>query len=59
MKSYTKHRIQGRANPYGLCPCARCRAGRNKRKFDIETIKHKYRFAWKGGRPEAKGLYTD
>jgi len=59
-KKYTKHRIQGRANPYGLCPCGPCRKGRAIRKVGmVEKIKHKQRTAWKTNKQEKRGAYTD
>lgn len=58
-KIYTKHHVQGRANPYGLCPCAMCRRGRSKYGASIEKLKHKFRTAWKTGKEFVKGLYTD
>lgn len=58
-KEYTKHRIRGRGNPYGLCPCAACRAGRSKSKGYVEKIKHKFRTCWKTNKNYKKGIYTD
>lgn len=58
LKNYTKHRISGRANPYGLCVCASCRAGRRTSRA-LEKIKHRFRTAWKTGRKLLKGGYTD
>jgi hypothetical protein len=55
---YTKHRIRGRANEYGLCVCAMCRSGRNSSNIVIKA-KHRARTAWKSGKKIIKGIYTD
>lgn len=58
-KFHTKHRVKGRANLYGLCPCGACRDGRRKYGRSIEQIKHRFRTSWKTGKEFVKGLYTD
>lgn len=58
-REYSKHRVQGRANPYGLCPCGECRSHRNKYGASIQRMKHKFRTSWKTGKQFIKGLYTD
>lgn len=59
IKYHKTHHIQGRANPYGLCPCGACRDGRSKYGGAISRMKHKFRTAWKTGKEFIKGLYTD
>jgi hypothetical protein len=56
---YTKHRIRNRANIYGMCVCASCRAGRSGGSSTVEKIKRKWKKDWKSNRPFVKGAYTD
>jgi len=57
---YTKHKVKGRQNEYGLCCCAQCRSGRAKSKDRmVIKAKHRARTSWKSNKPIIKGIYTD
>lgn len=53
-----KENKQGRKNFYGLCTCRQCKYRRHAYRGKIESLKHKFRNEWKGGREFVRGFFT-
>ena len=54
---YTRHWPKGRANIYGICHCANCKAFKHSSGAHIEKIKGKWKRAWKSNKEFTKGFY--